>query len=95
MEATPRGLEFNEVKNSLNDIPGVVELHNLRMWSLTMNKTAVSVHLAIDSEADSQEVLRQASAMLRKRYLVHEVTIQLEPYSSEMAECQRCQEPIR
>ncbi|VDP70731.1 unnamed protein product [Echinostoma caproni] len=95
MEATPRGLEFNEVKNALNDIPGVIELHNLRMWSLTMNKTAVSVHLAIDPEANSQEILRQASSMLRKRYLVHEVTIQLEPYLQEMADCQLCQEPIR
>ncbi|OON22500.1 hypothetical protein X801_01593 [Opisthorchis viverrini] len=47
MEATPRGLDFNDVKNALNDVPGVVELHNLRMWSLTMNKTAVSVHLAV------------------------------------------------
>ncbi|KAF7262041.1 hypothetical protein EG68_00634 [Paragonimus skrjabini miyazakii] len=95
MEATPRGLEFNEVKNSLNDIPGVFELHNLRMWSLTMNKTAVSVHLAIDPTANSQEILYQASTLLRKRYLVHEVTIQLEPYVPEMADCQRCQEPIR
>ncbi|TPP56647.1 Zinc transporter [Fasciola gigantica] len=95
MEATPRGLEFNEVKNALNDIPGVVELHNLRMWSLTMNKTAVSVHLAIDREYDSQEILRQASSLLRMRYLVHEVTIQMEPYIPEMADCQRCQEPIR
>ncbi|KAG5450605.1 Zinc transporter 2 [Clonorchis sinensis] len=95
MEATPRGLDFNDVKNALNDVPGVVELHNLRMWSLTMNKTAVSVHLAIEPHADPQEVLYQASTLLRKRYLVHEVTVQLEPYSAEMADCQRCQEPIR
>ena len=47
MEATPRGLNFNEVKSSLMDIPGVREIHNLHMWSLTTNKTAVSVHLAI------------------------------------------------
>ncbi|CAH8521504.1 unnamed protein product [Dicrocoelium dendriticum] len=95
MEATPKGLEFNEVRNALHDVPGVIELHNLRMWSLTMNKTAVAVHLAVDPAADAQGILNNASTLLRKRYLVHEVTIQVEPYVSEMADCQRCQAPTR
>ncbi|VEL15136.1 unnamed protein product [Protopolystoma xenopodis] len=47
MEGTPRGLEFNEVRASLYSLDGVVEVHNLRIWSLTMNKTAISVHLAV------------------------------------------------
>ncbi|VDM32886.1 unnamed protein product [Hydatigera taeniaeformis] len=46
MEGVPKGLNFAEVRSSLQAIPGIVEVHNLRMWSLTMNKTAVSVHLA-------------------------------------------------
>uniref|UniRef100_A0A094ZEU5 Zinc transporter 2 n=2 Tax=Schistosoma TaxID=6181 RepID=A0A094ZEU5_SCHHA len=73
MEATPRGLNFNEVKNSLMNINGVKEIHNLHMWSLTTNKTAVSVHLAI----------------------AHDVTIQLELYVKEMADCYQCKEPSK
>ncbi|KAL5963226.1 Zinc transporter 3 [Taenia solium] len=46
MEGVPKGLNFAEVRSALQAIPGIVEVHNLRMWSLTMNKTAVSVHLA-------------------------------------------------
>ncbi len=46
MEGVPKGLNFAEVRTALHELPGIVEVHNLRMWSLTMNKTAVSVHLA-------------------------------------------------
>ncbi|CAH8541927.1 unnamed protein product [Heterobilharzia americana] len=95
MEATPRGLNFNEVKNSLIDIPGVKEIHNLHMWSLTTNKTAVSVHLAIEANTDAQEILKQANCLLRQRYLAHNVTVQLENYVDEMADCHQCKEPYK
>ena len=47
MEGTPRGIAFNDVRRVLSGIPGVVELHNLRIWSLTLSKTALAVHLAL------------------------------------------------
>lgn len=46
MEGVPKGLDFAEVRGALKGIPGIIEVHNLRMWSLTTSKTAVSVHLA-------------------------------------------------
>ncbi|CAH8856665.1 unnamed protein product [Trichobilharzia szidati] len=95
MEATPRGLNFNEVKNALIDIPGVKETHNLHIWSLTTNKMAISVHLAIEPNANPQEILKTANRLLRKRYLAHDVTIQLENYVDEMAICHQCKEPSK
>ncbi|CAH8509133.1 unnamed protein product [Schistosoma turkestanicum] len=95
MEATPRGLNFNEVKTALINIPGVKEIHNLHMWSLTTNKTAVSVHLAIENDTNSQEILKQANHLLKQRYLAHDVTIQLELYVEEMAACYHCKEPLK
>ncbi|KAL3314295.1 hypothetical protein Ciccas_007090 [Cichlidogyrus casuarinus] len=92
MEGTPRGLDFNEVKSSLYEIPGVVEVHNLRMWSLTTTKAAVSVHLALSDHKDSRRVLRVANKLLRQRFNIKEVTIQLEQFLPEMADCKRCQE---
>nr|CAH8853784.1 unnamed protein product [Trichobilharzia regenti] len=95
MEATPRGLNFNEVKNALIDIPGVKETHNLHIWSLTTNKMAISVHLAIEPNTNPQEILKAANRLLRKRYLAHDVTIQLENYVDEMAICHQCKEPSK
>ncbi|XP_018647400.1 cation efflux protein/ zinc transporter,putative [Schistosoma mansoni] len=80
---------------SLMDIPGVREIHNLHMWSLTTNKTAVSVHLAIENDSNTQEILKQANYLLKQRYLAHDVTIQLELYVEEMANCYQCKEPLK
>ena len=58
MEGVPKGLNFSEVRAALQEIPGIVEVHNLRMWSLTMNKTAVSVHLATGKFSAKSDYIR-------------------------------------
>ncbi|VDO69241.1 unnamed protein product [Schistosoma margrebowiei] len=69
MEATPRGLNFNEVKNSLMNIN--------------------------ENDSNAQEILKQANHLLKQRYLAHDVTIQLELYVKEMADCYQCKEPSK
>ena len=44
---TPRGLDFGEIRRSFYEIKGVKDIHDLRVWSLSMDKTALSVHLAV------------------------------------------------
>ena len=43
----PRGLDFNIVQESFLSIEGVSRVHNLRIWALSMDKVALSAHLAI------------------------------------------------
>ena len=47
ISGTPRGLDFKAVMNDLQDIREVKMVHNLHIWSLTMGKPALSVHLAV------------------------------------------------
>ena len=42
-----KDIKYNNVKVSLESIEGVVAAHSLHIWSLTVNKAALSVHLAI------------------------------------------------
>ena len=44
---TPKDIKYNNVKVSLEGIEGVVAAHSLHIWSLTVNKAALAVHLAI------------------------------------------------
>lgn len=44
---TPKDIKYNSVKMSLESIEGVVAAHSLHIWSLTVNKAALAVHLAI------------------------------------------------
>ena len=44
---TPRSLDFAEIRQSFYDLKQVRDIHDLRVWSLSMDKTALSVHLAV------------------------------------------------
>ena len=43
----PKGLSFSDLKDSLVNIPGVVAVHDLHVWSLTVGTSAIAVHLVI------------------------------------------------
>lgn len=55
---TPRGLDFSAVENSFYSIPGVKDLHDLRMWSLSLNKVALAVHIAVGKQWSVFYILR-------------------------------------
>ncbi|PAA47290.1 hypothetical protein BOX15_Mlig007962g2 [Macrostomum lignano] len=98
MEGAPQGLDFNKVAAALSSIEGVKDVHNLRMWSLTTSRTALSVHLAIDKSSShqsqqSQKILKEARILVREQFNITEVTIQLEEYDEEMARCHLCRHP--
>lgn len=43
----PRDVDYNDVLSTLLAIDGVIRVHNLRIWALSLDKTALSAHLAI------------------------------------------------
>jgi zinc transporter 2 len=47
MEGIPKGIDLLEVQRLLFEIPGVIKVHNLRIWSLSLDKIALSTHLAV------------------------------------------------
>lgn len=47
MEGTPTFLDYTDIMEVFMQVDGVVRVHNLRLWGLTANKSALSAHLAI------------------------------------------------
>ncbi|XP_071993192.1 proton-coupled zinc antiporter SLC30A2 isoform X1 [Engystomops pustulosus] len=93
MEGTPKGVDFNMVKDTLLSIKGVKALHSLHIWALTVSQPVLSVHIAINEDANSQMVLKEASSELQSKFHFHTTTIQIENYSEDMRDCQECQDP--
>ncbi|XP_040193833.1 zinc transporter 2 [Rana temporaria] len=93
MEGTPKGVDFNMVKDTLLSISGVKALHSLHIWALTVSQPVLSVHIAINEDADSQMVLKEASSRLQSKFHFHTTTIQIENYSEDMRDCEECQDP--
>ncbi|XP_045459879.1 zinc transporter 2-like [Melitaea cinxia] len=93
MEGSPRDLDFQEVANTFLSLPGVVRIHNLRMWALSLDKTALSAHLAIRTGVSPQKVLEQATRLVHEKYNFFEMTLQIEEFSDGMEECAQCKMP--
>lgn len=93
MEGMPRGMNFQEVMKVIYTIPGIVKVHNLRIWSLSMDKTALSAHIVIDKGENPISILRQALNIIRKNLGVFDLTLQVEEYRDDMQDCSKCQEP--
>ena len=47
---TPKNIDYEEVKADLNSVDGVRQAHSLHIWSLTLNKTALSAHLVLGQQ---------------------------------------------
>ncbi|XP_053382354.1 proton-coupled zinc antiporter SLC30A2-like [Mercenaria mercenaria] len=92
MEGTPRSVNFKAIYRSLKDIPEVKDIHDLRIWSLSMDKVALSVHLAVSRTTNTLEVLEQASCMIRYKFGITETTIQIEEHVADMLDCTHCRD---
>ncbi|XP_035214966.1 zinc transporter 2-like isoform X2 [Stegodyphus dumicola] len=93
MEGMPKGMNFQEVMKLIYTIPGVVKVHNLRIWSLSMDKTALSAHLVIASGENPITILKKASSIIRRDLGVFDLTLQVEEYREDMQDCTKCKEP--
>ncbi|CAO2602313.1 Zinc transporter 8 [Lemmus lemmus] len=51
MEGVPKGLSYSRAQELILAVDGVVSMHNLHIWSLTVNQVIVSVHVATGQRA--------------------------------------------
>lgn len=80
MEVAPPGVDVEAATRDLKAVPGVKEVHDLHIWTLTSGLEAATVHVVVDDEdVDWHGILDQARQVLMTGYGVTHPTIQLEP----------------
>ncbi|XP_029039598.2 zinc transporter 2-like isoform X1 [Osmia bicornis bicornis] len=90
MEGIPKGFEYSQVESTFMQIEGVVKVHNLRIWALSLDKTALSAHLAIKPGTSPQDILRTATRNIHDKYKFFEMTLQIEEFDERMENCKQC-----
>ena len=81
VQAAPIGLDLDRVQTELAAIPGVDDVHDLHVWTLTSDMEVATVHLMVADDSDSHTVLDQARALLEDTYDIDHATLQVEPAS--------------
>jgi cobalt-zinc-cadmium efflux system protein len=79
VQAAPAGIDVEAVRHDLAGIPGVVDVHDLHVWTLTSEMDVASAHLMVGQGTDSHGVLDQARHLLSSRYRLAHATLQVEP----------------
>jgi cobalt-zinc-cadmium efflux system protein len=80
LEGTPRGLSVPEIRNSLATINGVLDIHDLHVWSLGSQTRALATHVTIDDipPSESNRILGDIREHLLSRYGIYHTTVQFE-----------------
>lgn len=86
LEGTPPQVDVALLGRRLAEIPGVTEVHDLHVWTITSGLDAMSGHLAVSETQDAARVLRQARQILADEFKVDHVTIQIEDAALRAAE---------
>jgi cobalt-zinc-cadmium efflux system protein len=79
----PEKLDVTELTAKLTALPGVVEVHDVHVWTLTSGMEVVSAHITADGE--SEPVLVAARDLLEREYGIEHATLQIEGPSYQCA----------
>lgn len=78
LEGAPAHLDIDEIRAALKEIPGVTDVHDLHLWSLTQGKDSMSGHLVLEAGRDHAEALLAGKKIMADRFGITHVTLQIE-----------------
>jgi len=80
LEGTPRSLQLGEIRGAIGDVPGVLDVHDLHVWSLGSASHALASHVLIPEMplSECSSILDAINCALRDRFRITHTTIQFE-----------------
>jgi len=86
LEAVPKNIDLDEVKESLESIKGVKNVHHIHAWVLTSGKNIFSTHIQISDLSKSQKIFKEAHKIVKEKYNFYFSTIQIEKECTDEGE---------
>ena len=75
MEGSPLEFDVEGLEKDLLSVKGVIEVHDIHVWSLSIGKISMSCHL---TTSEPQNSLVEARELIKKKYNITHTTIQVE-----------------
>jgi cobalt-zinc-cadmium efflux system protein len=82
MESTPPHLDIKKVLQGLEQVPGVINIHDLHIWTITSGLYALSVHVVVNGSRDRETLRCEMMQLLQDKFGLEHTTIQLEEEAS-------------
>ncbi len=78
LEATPAGIDAREVAERIRRRPGVVDVHDLHIWTITSGFPALSAHVLVREHADCHLHRREIEELLATQFGIEHTTLQVD-----------------
>jgi len=78
LEATPKGVDLDDVERHILEAPGVTGVHDLHAWTITSGMNVVSAHVVLGEDANPGDILDHLGMCLSDDFDVKHSTFQLE-----------------
>jgi cobalt-zinc-cadmium efflux system protein len=85
LEGTPRSMRLTEIRDAMASVAGVLDVHDLHVWSLGSQSHALASHVTIAEMPMSEcsDILTGINCALRDRFHITHTTIQFETTGCE------------
>jgi cobalt-zinc-cadmium efflux system protein len=81
LQHAPADVDIDGLHADLRAIPGVLDVHDLHLWTLTSNMHVLTAHVMTEDDADAHAVLDHAREILEREHGIGHATLQVEPAS--------------
>lgn len=86
MQSVPRGIDSAEVQLAMEEVTGVIKVHDLHVWSVKSGVFTLTAHAVVHPNGSAQSILDEIEERLKSRFAIEHTTIQLETESREEKE---------
>jgi cobalt-zinc-cadmium efflux system protein len=78
LEGTPRGIDAEALGRRLSQMDGVVDVHDLHVWTITSGFVALSAHVLVEPGDDCHARRRELERVLADEYGIEHTTLQVD-----------------
>ncbi|MCT2535757.1 cation diffusion facilitator family transporter [Aquibacillus koreensis] len=86
MEGKPSHIDLKVVEEKLLSFPGVKNVHDLHIWTITSDFPTLSCHLVVKENINRDDLLHEISHVLQDEFHLKHTTIQMEGETSKIQE---------
>jgi cobalt-zinc-cadmium efflux system protein len=84
MQGTPSHLDLDVVCQTMKGVPGVCEVHDLHIWTITSGMESLSAHVVLLAGVEHQAALEAIRVTLHDKFQIDHVTIQIDPPGQDL-----------
>jgi cobalt-zinc-cadmium efflux system protein len=84
LEGSPPGTDVAQVGRAMCSAPGVIEVHDLHVWTITSGFPSLAAHVLVSRDTDCHATRRELEAMLHQRFGLDHTTLQVDHEGGEL-----------